>query len=235
MSDNLPTRFTDERARAVLARAIEIDSRAPMTTAEDLRLIAAELGVSTASLEAAMREETTSLESMRMVRAQRAGTRIAAMGVPLGVTAGALISSGAILSSLGIMAVGLVASGGLVIYQSATGSLRSFHIKNTLLWAGVWAGSAASLALLGDGVGIAPTLITAGWTLRSWIASGILGSAGLIAVRRGRRSEGDDADAGLTAATTRPGSNRWIRLARRILGSMVRPLRSALRVPVANR
>ncbi len=57
MSNDTTGRFSDEQAKAILARAIEIDSRAPMTTSDELRAIATEIGVSQASLEAALREQ----------------------------------------------------------------------------------------------------------------------------------------------------------------------------------
>lgn len=113
MTDKLPDRFTDEHARAILARAIEIDARTPMTTTEDLRAIAAEIGVSPAAL------------------------------------------------------------------------------------------------------------LTVGWCLRSWVASSILGSAAVIAVRRSRASEGSDTDSGTPDAVANDRSGRWTRLGRRILDRIV--------------
>jgi hypothetical protein len=71
MSDESDKRFSDDEARAILARAIEIESRAPLTTIDDLRAVAADVGVSAASLEAALREQTTALD--RVSRRVRAG------------------------------------------------------------------------------------------------------------------------------------------------------------------
>ena len=92
MSDDSVRHFNDEQARTVLARAIEIDARAPLTTIDDLRAIAAEIGVSQASLDAALREQTTALEQRRVTGGQRAATIIAASGVPLGLAAGSLLA-----------------------------------------------------------------------------------------------------------------------------------------------
>jgi hypothetical protein len=220
MSDDNAQRFSDEQAKAILARAIEIDAHAPITTAADLRLIAVELGVSSAALEAAMREQTTSLETQRIAAAERAATRIAALGIPFGLATG-WIASTAIMPALGLMTVGLVGSGAIAVYQSASGSLRAFQVKNLLFWAGVSVGSFASVMLLAD----APALITAGWSIRSLIASSILGSATIVAVRRSKRaSRGDSGDGGTDAAAPR-GDKGWIRMVTRVLRAIVRPLR----------
>jgi len=124
MSKNLPDRFSDEHARAILARAIDIDARHPLTTADELRAIAAEIGVSPTALETALREHITSMRTRRIATDRRAAAALTSLGVPLGVTAGLLLGSGAGLPALAVMAAGLVASGGLVVVQGSTGSLR---------------------------------------------------------------------------------------------------------------
>ena len=53
MNDPLDARFHEEQVRAVLARAIELDAQAPLTTVDELRAIAVELGVSHSALERA--------------------------------------------------------------------------------------------------------------------------------------------------------------------------------------
>jgi len=222
MSDHTPARFSDEQASAILARAIEIDARAPLTTTEDLRVIAAELGVSAAALEAALHEQTTSVKARRAASLQRTATRIANLGMPLGVLAGWLFSSGAALPTLGLTAVGLVVSG-LAVYQSVSGSLRAFHIKNLVLWGGACAGSLVSLAVMGSGR--MPLMIMVGWCLRGWIASSILGSAAVIAVQRARQSDHGDPAAGAPDAAGSPGDSRWTRLLKRVLGAIMGPLR----------
>jgi hypothetical protein len=229
MNDDTPKRFSDEQARAILARAIEIDARAPMTTTDELRAIAAELGVSPASLEAAVREQTTAQAESRHLAAQRKITVVAASGVPLGIAAGWLLSSGTILAALGLMGVGLIGSG-YIILHGASGTLRAFHLKNLVLWGGVAAGSLASIVVLGGWTPRTAVLLTLGWCIRSWIGSSILGSAAVVAVHRARRPENHDADRSLPASTALAGGSRWSRLARRILGWIGRLRRSVERV-----
>jgi hypothetical protein len=225
MSDDIARRFSDEQARTILARAIEIDSRAPMTTTDDLRAIAAEIGLSQASLDAALREQTTALDARRMIGGQRAATALVASGVPMGLAAGFLLMSGGTgLAALSLMAVGLVASGGLVVLQGATGTLRSFHLKNLALWTGVAAGSLAAMVLSGGEITRLPALITAGWCLRSWVASSIVGSAAVVAVRRAR-PEGPGPDRNVTETSERTGDGRWARVAKRALRRITGSLR----------
>src|SRR5262245_60206533 len=201
MSDQLPGQFSDEHARAILARAIEIDARTPMMTTEDLRAIAAEIGVSRESLDAALREQIESTRARPISTGQRTSTILTGLGLPLGVAAGLLVSSGGwALPALSIMVAGLVTSGGLVIFQSSTGSLRSFHLKNFAFWSGLFVGGVGTLEIFGSRVGVAPSLIMAGWCLRGWISSSILGSAGVVAVRRSRQSAGSDTDTGTPEA-----------------------------------
>jgi hypothetical protein len=230
MNGRLPTHFSDEQARAILARAIEIDSRAPTTTTDDLRAIAADIGVSPAALEAALREQTIAIDARGIVASRRAATTVAAAGVPLGLVAGWLLGSGADLATLaltgiGLKGVGLIASGGLVVLQGATGTLRSFHLRNSALWAGIAAGSLASIALLGGGLTTVPALMTAGWCLRSWITSGVLGSAAVLAIRRARRLDGPGPEREIveTAPLTRRG--RWARVAKQVVEWITRPPR----------
>jgi hypothetical protein len=226
MSDNEPDRFTDEHAKSILARAIEIDARRAMMTAEDLRAIVAEIGVSQSSLDVAIREHAALASARRISAGHRAATVLAGIGVPLGVAAGALVSSGGwAISTLSIMALGLFASGGIVVFQGASGSLRSFHLKNLAFWSGVFAGGMAALAVLGSHVGISPAMIMAGWCLRGWVSSSVLGSAAVVAVRRSRKADGSDAGSGTLDAPVQTKERGWLRLAKRILDRVSRPLR----------
>src|SRR5687767_6704802 len=134
MDADIPQRFSDEQAKAIIARAIELDARAPMTTVNDLRAIAAEIGVSPASLQAALHEQGTTPQTARAVATRRAATVIG-MGVPIGLAAGWLLNSGHPLASLGVLGLGLAASSGLLVVQDASATLRSFHLKNAALWA----------------------------------------------------------------------------------------------------
>ena len=227
MSDGTEKRFSDDEARAILARAIEIESRAPMTTIDDLRAIAADVGVSPASLEAALREGTTAVESRRATADERAATIAAASGVPLGLAAGALFTAGTGGAAVGLLALGLgglAASGALVAFHGASGRLASFHRKNLALWGGVAAGSLASTVLMDGEVTRLPMLIAAGWSLRGWVATSILGSAAMIAVRRARRPADHDSDGGRTSISEASGEGRWTALVKRMRGWIERPL-----------
>ncbi len=227
MSDNIPTQFSDEQARAILVRAIEIDARAPLTTTEELRVLAAEIGVSTTALEAALREQGTSRKEQGIAAARRTAIWIAGLGVSLGATAGWLLVSGELLAATTLMTVSFIASTGFVIYRSATGSLRAFHLRNLALWGGAAAGSVASMVLLGDGVDRMPALTMTAWCLNSWIASGVLGSAAVLGVRRSRNADGGDPDSRLGEAPVASSGNRWARIVKRILGTTIPPLRLA--------
>jgi hypothetical protein len=208
MSDEITERFGDEQARSILARAIELDAHGPLTTVDQLRHIAAELGVSPAALDRALHEQRTGRRDPPHASHLPAARRIAALGVPLGLVGGSVIASGSTLAVVSIMGVGLVLSGCLAIYESKGASLRSFHLKNAILWGGALVGSAASAMLLSQGTERASLLVAAAWCVRTWISSGILGSATIVAVRRSRRHEGDDNHSQETPATAesrRPG------------------------------
>ena len=233
MSDEIEKRFSDDEARAILARAIEIESRAPLTTMDDLRAIAADVGVSPASLDAALREQTTALDQRRAAADERAATIAAASGVPLGLAAGALLtaasaSGAAALGLLGLGLGGLAASGALVAFHGARGTLQSFHRKNLALWSGVAAGSLASAVLMDGEVSRMPVLIAAGWSLRGWVATSILGSAAMIAVRRARRPSGPDAGDGRPDVSDASGDGRWTAIAKRVRGWIGQPLRRGI-------
>ena len=220
-------RFSDDEARAILARAIEIESRGPMTTMDELRAIAAEVGVSPESFEAAVRERWTALETRRATADRRAGTVAAASGVPLGLAAGALLAAGTGAATLGLLALGLgglAASGAIVAFHGAIGTLPSFHRKNLALWGGVAAGSMTSVVLMDGEVTRIPMLIAAGWSLRGWVASSVLGSAAMIGVRRARRPSDPDDDARRTEIAETSGGGRWATLARRVRGWIGEPL-----------
>ena len=227
MSDDTEKRFRDDEARAILARAIEIESRAPLTTMDDLRAIAADVGVSPASLDAALREQKTALDQRRASADERAVTIAAASGAPLGLAAGALFTAGTGAAALGLLGLGLgglAASGALVAFHGARGTLPSFHRKNLALWSGVAAGSLASAVLMDGEVARMPVLIAAGWSVRGWVATSVLGSAAMIAVRRARRPSGPDSDAGRTDFSYASGEGRWTALTKRVRGWIGQPM-----------
>jgi hypothetical protein len=139
---------------------------------------------------------------------------VVAAGVPLGVAAGALLGVASPLiglGALGLMAVGLGASGALIVMLGKNATIRSFQLRNLLLWAGVTAGGVVSISLLGTGPLALPGIIV-GWCFRSWVASSILGSAAVIAVRR---AAGGDANVGAPSPEDAAG-NRLLRAMKRV-------------------
>jgi hypothetical protein len=238
MNRAIPERFSDEQAKDILARAIELDSRALATSLDELRAIASDIGVTPASLETAIREHAITLNARRMVGTRRVTSVIAATGIPIGIAGGALLASGApfgLLAALGLMAVGLVASGGIVVFQGTAGTLRSFHLKNLVLWGGVAVGGALSAAMSGGvGVGV-PMLITAGWCLRSWVASSILGSTAVIAIRRARRPDGSEPGDAALGNMVDSEARGWRTVVRRVIGWLTRPLKRVDAAPPLKR
>jgi len=216
MSDDGEKQFSDDQARAILARAIEIDARGPMTSMDDLRAIASEAGVSPAALEAALHEEA-SVTARRATIHRRSATVIAAAGVPIGFVAGSLLALGngqSVISLVGPGLVALLASAGLVALQGARGTLRSFHLKNVALWGGVAAGTLVSVALTDGELTRFTVLTTAGWCVRQWVTSSIIGSAAVVAVRRAGGANDPDAGAPPSAEPVRV--TRWAALAKRV-------------------
>jgi hypothetical protein len=228
MSDEKGGRFTEEQARAILARAIDIDSRAPMTTADDLRAIAADVGIAPASLEAALRENTTALAARRNAASRRAANVVVALGVPLGVATGfALIwgvARGSILAATGLTTLGYVASGVLVLVQGQSGTVRSFLLRNLALWMGIAAGSTLAGVLWSGGTGV-PPFSTAIWCLRQWLPASIVGSAAVIAIRQARHRDDADGDRSVNEPALPAGAGRWTRIAQRIRSWFASPLR----------
>ncbi len=125
--------------------------------------------------------------------------RIAALGIPVGLAAGGLVTSGSGMGLMGLEAVALVVSGALAVTESAAGSLGSFHRKNGVLWGSALVATVASAALLGSGAERTPLLIAAGWCVRSFVVSAVLGSATMLAAQRARR--------GTTGTPTAPRSD----------------------------
>ena len=221
MDADSPYHFSDEQARAILARAIEIDARAPMTTLDDLRAIASEIGVSPASLDAAIGERT-SAEAGRTDAGARIATAFAGLGVPLGMGAGWLLASGTGPGMLGVSGIWLAASAGVVVSHGATVNLRSFHLRNSALWIGVLAGSLASAWLVGGDAARLPVVMAVGWCIRGWVTSSVLGSAAVVAVRRARRPRDRDGDSASAEASGRQARSRWARIADQLLAWMPR-------------
>lgn len=196
MNEQSGDRFNEEQLKAVIARAVELDARGVTTSADELRSIAAEIGISPEAVDAALFEHARRLEPRASRVSSRAASAVMTAGIPLGIAAGSLLgisSPFAVVGALGIVAVGLVASGALVVVQGRNATLRSFQFRNLLLWGGLTVGGAVTVGLFGAGPLAIPGIIV-GWGLRSWIASSILGSAAVIAVRRAAAPSGTPGD-----------------------------------------
>jgi hypothetical protein len=207
MSEEQRDAVSDDVARAILARAVELDARAPLTTIAELRSIAADIGVSPASLEVALREGTTPAPVSGSSRGVRASTIVAGIGLPIGVVAGVIVTTtpvfGLGLPLAGVMGAGLIASAGLLMLQGGRATLTSFNTRNLALWGGVAAGSLAAIAVIGEGAAVElPWALTIATALRGWVTTAVFGSAAVVTIRRAVRGHGADPDA---AGDTRQG------------------------------
>ena len=225
MKNRKSDRFDDEQTKAILARAIELDTRVPSTTADDLRAIASDIGISAESLEAAMREQATTAQPRRMASNPSAANRIIALGLPIGAGIGAALSTTPLigLAAFGLTAVGLACSGGLVIALGSSAKLRSFHLRNLAMWGSIAAGSFATISLLGGDTRMS-VLLTLSWCIRGWLSSGILGTAAVIAVRRARGTSDADVDDGANSESHARGEGVLKRVARSALRWLKRPI-----------
>ena len=213
MSDH----YSDEEAKEILARAIELDARAHTTSADDLRAIASDVGISPAALEAAIRERAAR-PAQRVATTGPSTTVVAAIGVPLGVGAGALLTLGSAyfgLAGLGLTGFGLVASSALLILHGASATHRSFQLRNFVLWSGIAAGSLVTISLFPVS-GNLPVVITLAWCIRSWIASSILGSAAVIAIRKATRTDTPDDNGDVRGSSDQPVASWWVRASKRV-------------------
>jgi hypothetical protein len=224
--------------RAILARAIEIDGHHVLTI-DQLQSIAAEVGVSQHALGVAIREATTSRPHPDVpTHGAIIARRLVGIGVPIGADAGAIMASGPAVAVVGVMGIGLVVSGALALYESESGTLRSFHIKNLALWGGTLAGSIATATLLSGSGDRASLLLAGAWCVRGAITSGILGSATMLAVHRARRGADVDSSRPPTAHMAAGGNTLRSRLLRRLRHALRATMRqtratTATRVPAA--
>jgi hypothetical protein len=238
LSEPTQSTFTDDEMRIVLARAIELDGHHVLNL-DQLRTIATEIGVSEAALARAIREDAmirsrTDAEGRGSIFARR----LVALGVPTGAIAGAFMSSGPPIAVVGVMVVGLAVSGALALYESESGTLRSFQLKNVALWGGALAGSIASATLLSGSGDRAPLLLAGAWCVRGAITSAILGSATMLAAHRARRGANVQSDPPSSAPTTATGRTPVSRLLSRLRSAVheiVRPVRvsTGTRAPAA--
>jgi hypothetical protein len=220
-------RFNDDQARAIITRAIELDSRAGTITADELRDIASEIGVTRESLERALHEHALTRQARQAVVGRRAATAVVSLGMPMGLAVGVLMQPGSVsgaLVALGLTGVAFVASGALLVLQGKAATLRSFHLKNAVLWAGVAAGSALSTTLIGTGIPSA-VLIGLSWSIRGWVATSILGSAAVIAIRRALRPSDSGLDQDMPEGRVPAPRTVLARVATRALGWLTRPFR----------
>jgi hypothetical protein len=159
---------------------------------DELRAIAAELSVSSAALDAALREHERSIALAEPTEGLRKALLVSALGLPLGAVAGYALSTAPFFTAAPVLsavtASGLLCSAALVILHSRRPSLRSFIGHNGALWGGVIAGGLASIAVIGSvSTTDLPWLIILGSGVRSLLGSTVLGSAAIVAIRRAHR------------------------------------------------
>ncbi len=192
---------TEERARRILAKAIEVDSR-EFTTIQDLEVIARDLGISAEAFHAALKDEggvdVTPHEAGRGGWMHKA---VLGAGIPLGFAVGrVLTTSGYVNGALAISALmiaGLAGSAALIALERTHPTPHRFVFRNTVLWAGVAAGSMVAIAMAGtQSVVEIPWMYTLPASLRSWFVSALLGAVAVAAMRsnaigRDSSAEGD--------------------------------------------
>jgi hypothetical protein len=193
-------------ARSVLARATQIDAQSPAVSVDELRAIAAELNVSEAAFNTALKEhETVTVDSPAVRR--RASMAVAVLGVPIGLAGGVLLSTATPFTAPSIWfllsSAGLLSSTGLIVLQSKRPSVGSYVLQNSVLWGGITVGSLSALTVLGGGVaGASPWLIALLYGIKHWVPSTILGSAGVTAVLRADSAQSGDSGEPLLASTS---------------------------------
>ncbi|MEX1182195.1 MAG: hypothetical protein WEF86_03100 [Gemmatimonadota bacterium] len=226
MSGSEDTRFDEDQVRAVLSRAIALDARGAMTTVDDLRAIAGELGVSQASLDAALRERGEQPSRHRSFG--QSATAVAVLGLPLGAAAGIALSTLPIMQAALALnvagAAGLVASGAILVLLRSRATLRSFGIRNLALWGGYAAGGLAAIALFGGQTAFElPWLLPLGGAARGFATAMVLGTAGVLAIRRAVSDNGAAAGPRPASSVFQRAKDALLRTAKRILehGSVV--------------
>jgi hypothetical protein len=214
-----PEHLSDERVKSILARAIEIDSNATTTSLQELRGIAAEIGVSAIALEAALREHTGGGEPAKAAAARRLPTRIAMAGMPMGIVLGSVLAGagkfGFLLGSF-VTGAGLLGSGALIVLEARRGKLGSFNVRNLALWTGIAAGSLVVIAVAGDNNARMAVVTTVMHCARNWIVSSALGSAAMVAVSRMRQRIDRDSG-GATANEPSKSKRLLLGLAKRVV------------------
>ena len=224
-----PQDLPEHVAKSILARATELDAKSPMMSVDELRAIAAELNVSPVSLEMALREHQQPVPNSTRARS-RASLFVAALGLPIGVAAGSVLSTATPVTAAPLLMLvagaGLLSSGALIVLQSKNPSLRSYISHNAALWGGVIAGGLSAIAVLGSGSLIElPWLMTISFGVKKWISSTVLGSAAVIAMRRGNVGKADNVHVqSLTGGPVEPG--RSPSLLKRLLGWLSLPHRA---------
>lgn len=194
-----PDQYNDEQARAIIARAIELDHRAPTMSVEALRAVAADVGISPASLERAMREQAAASMARRDERHERTSRLVIAAGGVLGAIAAGFIgdftSTTGYLTGSALLGIGIVASASLVMLQGRRRSVRGFLLRNLALWGSISAGALVAFSILGPGAGSASALGFIVNAAKTFLATGILGAAGVLTARTAHavaRADGSD-------------------------------------------
>jgi hypothetical protein len=181
---------TEEVARRIVARALQLEEARGSIRIEHLRAAARELGVSEAAFDAARDE----------IVPQSSGSGLGAfplIGPPRALAIGAL-AGGALaaafaanpflylLSQFAVTALGMV-SGALALQHRRNGTPLQFQVTNLALWAGYGVASGILIHAAGYPVGLFGSLVRAATYL------GLTSLVGMIAINLGRSRLDDSA------------------------------------------
>ena len=187
--------ISQDRARRILAKAIEFDSD-ELTTIRELEIIAREVGISGEAFQAALTHDRETALPARPGRAKAWLTRtVVGAGMPLGFAAGWVLTHVPVFDAsiplFGIMTTGLAASAALIALEKTNPTASRFVLRNTLLWAGVAAGSLLAIATAGSSSVIElPWLYTLPASLRNWFISAVLGAVAVSVMESSAKDVG---------------------------------------------
>jgi hypothetical protein len=168
---------TDERARRILAKAMEIHAR-QHTSLQELEIIAREVGVSREAFHAALEDDRGRDETAgRLSTSAWVARIIVAAGIPLGLAAGSFLTrpvfSHGAMPMFGIMTAGLAASATLIALERRHPAAHRFVFRNTMFWTGLAAGSLVAISMVGTHSAVElPWLHTTTAILKNWFYVG---------------------------------------------------------------
>lgn len=219
---NSDDHMSEDRARVVVARAIELDAQLRQgVSIEDLRVISREIGLHPAAVERAIAEYRSEVPAAGMPLTWRMPVATTLYGAGLGAATGWLFIagfSGGIAEWIVTGSFTTLLVSGIGIAASVDASEHAhFHRCNTGLWVGAASGIAVAVAAA-DALGVSvlgyPMNSLLAWAVTAWGTSSVVGSIALFI--RSRRTAGD--------AGARPGVARVVGAGLRRLGSAIQRL-----------